>query len=957
MLMKQSTSGGLRRLLLGALAVILTLAFTPLMPGSAGGASAATVNAAPTVFYGTGTKSGRIKLTWSKVKGVKSYTVYRGGKKLKTTGNTSYTDKKTKKNRVYSYQVRAKGGKKSWTIQVKASNKGNVGRIRLSAASLSLKTGASQKLKVKLTPSRKPVSKKIVWTTSDARTATVSAGTVTAKASGSATITARTVNGRTAQCRVKIITANPAKADIDALTGKIDESFARQVSETLAYDDKYFTDESGFRNAGSDAEHKAASYLARTFDRIGLSNVEKVPVTVDKWQYNGSSLTLTYNDQAGSATPKKVMIDDMVSYAAQGTKQDSRYKNGTVKDWSDMEIVDMGSGHEEDYEAYYEKTGAKDMGGRIVLVGVNQMEDAWVTSPYLEAYDQNASAIITYQLAGDSGYGLLGSGNEETWDTVNIQDICADGTLIPCTSISPKSAAKIKKAIKEGGSTLKASLMVDNEVAENGGTSYNVIGRIKGSGNTGQRIIIAGHYDKYFYGLNDDCTAIGLVAAIGKAMVDSGYQPVNDIYFVAHGSEEWGQMSSADDWAIGSWEMITKAKPEWKDSTLAMLNFEMPAIASGQTSGYVQTSAELGTPVNQYLQDTDLLAKLKPYYKDGVSTSRISGTTLFNEPDGMSDCISYQSSGVPSVINLPDFHQTLNRPIASQTDNWLMDRCHTKYDNSTTYSSSLMQYNIGFYGGLAEYLDARPALELDLSGRTAAMKAAIEGTGDCASDGRTAVAKYNEGVEALEKAGSKLLAKAKEINQRYEKAYNRGASATELAQIRAEGTKLNKTTLEVFGDLQDSCMGLVGSDISVLHQTVQPNIEAIDTLLPLLQDGSQDADKVLGTAAAMYGYAEATAFSYGNYTCEELIKTINCEYRKDTWGYGSSGKESLVIPDTWKTAKEMMAACTGEGTPDYSAEITAYQKARTGLVKQLDQFLEMETSGMNKAAEKVNAAL
>ena len=83
----------------------------------------------------------------------------------------------------------------------------------------------------------------------------------------------------------------------------------------------------------------------------------------------------------------------------------------------------------------------------------------------------------------------------------------------------------------------------------------------------------------------------------------------------------------------------------------------MPAIKSGMTQGQgvVQTSAELDTMVSDFSKDASLLNKLTPYYKEGVATAKVEDTDLSNEPSGMSDCISYQSQGVPCVINMPDF--------------------------------------------------------------------------------------------------------------------------------------------------------------------------------------------------------------------------------------------------------------------------------------------------------------
>jgi len=950
-----------KSMLVVLLALAMAAVFMPALPGAA--ADAAVKKPAPAVFYGLGTSPNTIKLTWSRVSGAKSYVVYRNGRKYRTTRSRTLQDKKVKKGKIYRYAVKASSGKSSYTIKVKAAKTGNVKSLKLSSSKVTLKEGASKKLTVSFSPSKKLISKKVVWSTSRKSVAAVSGkGVVTAGKQGTATIKARAVNGRTATCTVKVITANPAKDDIDKLTANIDESYAREVAYTLAYDEKYFDSDEGFRNAGSDAEHRAANYLKKQFDKIGLVDVEKVPVTVDKWQFNEATLSISYRDGEES---RNVEIDDMISYPAEGTKQQaakaenkSLYEdNGHLK----QAVVDMGNGYESDYEAYYEKTGEKNMNGKIVLVAVNQWEDSWIDTPYTEAYHQGASAIITYQrpntsglAEGGGGYGLLGQGSEKSWDAVNVQDICANSHLIPCTSISPKDAGKIKRALEKDADAA-ADMYVDSEVVDNGGTSYNVIGKIEGSGNTGQQIVFGGHYDKYFYGLNDDCTAIGLISGVAKAMKDADYQPVNDIYFVAHGSEEWGQSDSADDWAIGSWNMITKAKPEWQGTTLALINFEMPAIKSGMTQGQgvVQTSAELDTMVSDFSKDTSLLNKLTPYYKEGVATAKVEDTDLSNEPSGMSDCISYQSQGVPCVINMPDFDDPVATPKKSLSGQWMVDRYHTKYDNSTTYSKALMHYNIGYYGALAEDLDAKPALELDLGDRCNTMEAALEGTDELADTDQ--IKAYSDSLTQLRTAGGRLLAKAKAINARYAAACSRGAGTEERQKIIDEGAALNKVSLKAFGDIQDTCMGLVGSDVTVLHQTAQPNVSAMDKVIGDMQAGKVTEEETFDAAASLYGYADATAFSYSDYSCEELLATVNCERNRNTWGW-NEGRESARMLPTWKAAKEM-AAQYGSDSPDYTKAIKAYQEARADMLAQMNDYLQMETKGMEDVAAAVNTAL
>ena len=84
-------------------------------------------------------------------------------------------------------------------------------------------------------------------------------------------------------------------------------------------------------------------------EEIGLKDVEKIPVTVDKWQYNDASLTIDGTD-----------IDLMpVSYMV----------NGTDEKGITAEIVDCGTGFAEDYED-------KDVKGKIALFVVDHYNES-----------------------------------------------------------------------------------------------------------------------------------------------------------------------------------------------------------------------------------------------------------------------------------------------------------------------------------------------------------------------------------------------------------------------------------------------------------------------------------------------------------------------------------------------------------------------------------------------------
>ena len=164
---------------------------------------------------------------------------------------------------------------------------------------------------------------------------------------------------------------------IDAYVNEIDMDYAYDFTKTLSLDPSLHDNSLGFRTSGSDAEHRTADYLAEKMEEIGLKNVEKIPVTVDKWQYNDASLTIDGTD-----------IDLMpVSYMV----------NGTDEKGITAEIVDCGTGFAEDYED-------KDVKGKIALVGVDQYNESWIGGYIYEAYEHGAKALVTYDLDGYGRY-------------------------------------------------------------------------------------------------------------------------------------------------------------------------------------------------------------------------------------------------------------------------------------------------------------------------------------------------------------------------------------------------------------------------------------------------------------------------------------------------------------------------------------------------------------------------
>ena len=960
----------IKKLLVPVMIVALVVTLTPLAGQGSGCVYGAAKLSAPATVKVTSSSKSKVKITWSKVKDAKGYTVYqkKGSKfkAVKTTKSLKATIKKLKKNKTYTFYVKAYKGKKSYgsasakvTAQTKGSKKKNVSKVTLNKKTVTVYSGESVTLKAKLSPTKNLVSKKVTWTSSNKAAVKVSSkGVVTAVGSGTATIKARAHDGVSASCKVtaKNVSKDMAqimKGNVKALENVSDEPFAKEMTLKLAYDEALNDVDTTFRGGGSRAEHATADYIKDVYEGIGLQDVTKNEVTVDGWE-TGESYIRT-NDGAAHT----VKAEDMVSYQATGSHDPVTGKPYPVKirdasqgesgmktvtldgaDWSNMEIIDAGTGTAEEY-AKLEAEGIS-VKGKIVMAAVNQYTENWIDQPYTEAFYNGAAALVTYQYPEyGMGYGMynLNEDGSIECDTINVQDICAPD-LIPCGSISPTEAVKIQAAMGNSKTLSDVNFKLTCKVTPDT-PAYVVTGKIPGK-NHDQRILIGGHYDKYHGGVNDDCTAVALSTAIGKALIDANYQPENDIYIVAHCAEEWGLSGAADDWAIGSWQMITKAHPEWQGSTLAFINFEMPAIKSGQKTGTIQTSYEFNTALQELLEAD---AVSQTYYKGGL--------TIANDHNmGMSDCISYQQNGVPAIINKPDFDDpVVDKKGDITSGSWFMDRYHTKYDNEETYSSELMKYDIALYGAIAEFIDINPALELDFTARCDEFAAEAEGLeAFLPADEQELAGQYMDKLETFRAAAAEQTAKAHELNEAYAKAT---AAGEDTEQIRAQGVELNKTTLKTFRTLEDEMMGIVGSDTYMTrHATALASMDPLQSALADLKAGKvttdpEDPNCTLATIAGINGSMEFVAYSFSKFTYDELQASIDCDndHTKDTWGYD----RAVPTVDLYEATTAIFPQLEAE-KPDYSVTIQGYEAAYGTFQGELVKAVKQEISGLEQAA-------
>ena len=157
--------------------------------------------------------------------------------------------------------------------------------------------------------------------------------------------------------------------DVEKYVNAIDIEYAYDLTEKLAYDEEYWDCELGWRTAGSDAEHRCADFLAEEMEKIGLTDIEKIPTKVDKFQFNDSSLTVDGTEI------------DLTPAAYQCS--------GTDKDGITAEIVNVGTGFEADYDGL-------DVKDKIVIAQVDQANESWIDGYIRQAHEKGAAALVSY---------------------------------------------------------------------------------------------------------------------------------------------------------------------------------------------------------------------------------------------------------------------------------------------------------------------------------------------------------------------------------------------------------------------------------------------------------------------------------------------------------------------------------------------------------------------------------
>ncbi len=405
----------------------------------------------------------------------------------------------------------------------------------------------------------------------------------------------------------------------------------------------------GFRVLGTPQDRETADYIAGEMSSIGLEDVGVEEFTGDGWlfeggsvQAHGSGLNATFEASSNGGVP------------------------GTGRGGVSGRVVSVGYGTRPEYRGL-------DVRGKIVFARWDYDNlGIWPNYIAYEAKAHGAEAVIMASAPDHYWYSAgggraLGSNDGE----------CSTTACAPLAIISKRSAAKLDAALAEG--RVEATVTVD---AENlfDSTASQPIGQITGSTYPDKAIVFTAHQDAWFTSAADDSVSIGMVLALAKSVIESGYQPEYTWIFAPVTGEEYGLADAYYDWLQGAHHRITSSHTEWQSDAVAILNWEVHSPP--------------------YLLGASLPQELRPFVADSLSASQAEGLIDgfgLSEVYAWQDNFTYTAEGAPAIT-------------FGASDGSYWSRYHTDYDSIDTLD----------FETLLPVLQAETRVALDLDGELAA---------------------------------------------------------------------------------------------------------------------------------------------------------------------------------------------------------------------------------------------
>jgi hypothetical protein len=314
-----------------------------------------------------------------------------------------------------------------------------------------------------------------------------------------------------------------------------------------AYMDQEYFNSLGPRLAGTHSEYQGSVYIKQQFNEAGLNNVHIKTFEALLYEVNYASVSLVEYLPFGTMPnplADAVTFQHTIDFVVQGYSGSYTWSSNS----DDMEIVDIGDGHEE--SLWEEASGKAGIISQDVGVGSN-------TELFFKAEDYGLGAIILHntRIGEELDYIPISKSTGLPSDIKDYPDI-------PFFMTSKDMGTQIKDGIN---SNMKIRLNFDVTVEDR--DLFVVIGDVKGIQNSDKYVMLGAHHDTVYNGDGAIDNTVGTVTIIELARQLGRYNPKKTIRLATWGGEEEG--------LFGSIKWFTANEDDVKRNCLMYLNFDM----------------------------------------------------------------------------------------------------------------------------------------------------------------------------------------------------------------------------------------------------------------------------------------------------------------------------------------------------------------------------------------------
>lgn len=419
----------------------------------------------------------------------------------------------------------------------------------------------------------------------------------------------------------------------------------------------------GIKSCGSDAENRGSQYIADELRRIGITDVEMIPVKTDRFQFNDATIKIVGEEYE--------------------IKPCANISPGTEKDGITAELVDIGGGAKESF--------TDELAGKIIMI------------------DGGAGEMLIHQLMEIQRLGAAGAVIYSPEKMVSDDDLRVYPLLKPeitILSISNTDAGYLQGKLAEG--KVFINMWADIDYRPNEGITYEVVAEIKGK--TDERIILTSHLDHYFRCIQDNMTSVATLLGIAKRMVDMGYKPNRTITFMFNGSHELGNSTMFPPDFRGC-QTLMDMKSDWTDKIYANINFEYTGLSLNTLSAI--SSFEM---IPSYEEFVKYMPKSMPGFNQVAETINPELAAFGT----WTDSAVFMTRGIPYVLN-----DSVSEQMMTGTSPYL-NRDHSTSDNWDAFSGDAIDGVTAWYGAYIMFLDMMPYGQIDFTHRAAAMALTAE---------------------------------------------------------------------------------------------------------------------------------------------------------------------------------------------------------------------------------------